>query len=138
MRKLGRWKWIWLLFVCAALQPRIDILAEESACHRAEIVQEDEERPDAQIGKEKLVAAQEGEERPAMQMGKQTLAAEYGEELRTEDVYDTIYDSIPLDEVEEILQDMKADEIDFSVREYVDQVLHGKAELSLADRKSVV
>lgn len=132
MRKLGRWKWIWLLFVCAALQPRIDILAEESACHRAEIVQEDEERPDAQIGKEKLVAAQEGEERPAMQTGKQTLAAEYGEELRTEDVYDTIYDSIPLDEVEEILQDMKADEIDFSVREYVDQVLHGKAELSLA------
>ena len=83
MRKLGRWKWIWLLFVCAALQPRIDILAEESACHRAEIVQEDEERPDAQIGKEKLVAAQEGEERPAMQMGKQSMARNCEQKMST-------------------------------------------------------
>ena len=63
---------------------------------------------------------------------KEILVAASNGEQRTEDVYDTIYDSIPLDEVEEILQELKADEIDFSVREYVDQVLQGNAELSLA------
>lgn len=99
-----RWKWIWLLLFCVVLQPRADVHAEESAFGQAEAVLAE---------KEILVAAGNGEQ-------------------RTEDVYDTIYDSIPLDEVEEILQELKADEIDFSVREYVDQVLQGNAELSLA------
>lgn len=102
-KRVIRRKWIWLLLLCAVMQPRADVQAKESACRRAE----------------------------AAQAGGDRLAAHDGEQAK-EDVYDTIYDSIPLDEVEEILQDMKADEIDFSVREYVDQVLQGNAELSLA------
>lgn len=46
-------------------------------------------------------------------------------------VYDTIYDSIPLDEVETILQEMKEQGIEFSVRDYVHQVMNGNGELSL-------
>lgn len=48
------------------------------------------------------------------------------------DIYDTIYDSIPLDEVEEILQEMKGDEISFSIKDYVNQVMSGDGELSLS------
>lgn len=46
-------------------------------------------------------------------------------------VYDTIYDSIPLDEVDTILQEMKDEGIEFSVRDYVHQVMSGNGELSL-------
>lgn len=46
-------------------------------------------------------------------------------------VYDTIYDSIPLDEVETILQEMKDEGIEFSIRDYVHQVMSGNGELSL-------
>lgn len=46
-------------------------------------------------------------------------------------VYDTIYDSIPLDEVETILQEMKEQGIEFSIRDYVHQVMSGNGELSL-------
>ena len=42
-----------------------------------------------------------------------------------------IYDSIPLEEVEEVLQELKGEEIDFSIREYVGEVLRGEGELSL-------
>ena len=45
--------------------------------------------------------------------------------LSSEDIRNRIYDSIPLQEVEEVLQDMKEDEVDFSIREYVDRVLAG-------------
>lgn len=58
--------------------------------------------------------------------------------LSSEDIRNRIYDSIPLQEVEEILQDMKEDEMDFSIREYVDQVLAGEGELSLAGMESYV
>lgn len=45
--------------------------------------------------------------------------------------YDAIYDSIPLDEVEAILQEMKDEGIEFSIRDYVHQVMSGNGELSL-------
>lgn len=48
------------------------------------------------------------------------------------DIDDTIYDSIPLDEVEEILQEMKGSEISFSIKDYVNQVMSGDGELSLS------
>lgn len=54
------------------------------------------------------------------------------EEQEPADVYSTIYDSIPLEDVEEILQEMKTEEIDFSIRGYVRQVMSGDGELSLA------
>ena len=53
-------------------------------------------------------------------------------------LFRSIYDSIPLQEVEEVLQDMKEDEVDFSIREYVDRVLAGEGELSLAGMESYV
>ena len=56
----------------------------------------------------------------------------YGAQKEPAEVYDTIYDSIPLDEVEEILQEMKGEEISFSIRDYVNQVLAGDGELSLS------
>ncbi len=58
--------------------------------------------------------------------------------LSSEDIRNRIYDSIPLQEVEEVLQDMKEDEVDFSIREYVDRVLAGEGELSLAGMESYV
>lgn len=53
-------------------------------------------------------------------------------ERESTDVYSTIYDSIPLEDVEEILQEMKTDDVDFSIRGYVSQVMSGDGELSLA------
>lgn len=53
------------------------------------------------------------------------------EERELTDVYSTIYDSIPLEDVEEILQEMKTEDIDFSIRGYVRQVMSGDGELSL-------
>lgn len=53
------------------------------------------------------------------------------QERELTDVYNTIYDSIPLEDVEEILQEMKTEEIDFSIRGYVSQVVRGDGELSL-------
>lgn len=47
------------------------------------------------------------------------------------DTFQTIYDSIPLDEVEEVLQDMKEEDIDFSIQQYVNDVIKGDCELSL-------
>lgn len=47
------------------------------------------------------------------------------------DVYNTIYDSIPLDEVETILQEMKDEGIEFSIQDYVRQVMSGNGELSM-------
>ena len=58
--------------------------------------------------------------------------------LSSEDIRNRIYDSIPLQEVEEVLQDMKEDEVDFSIREYVDRVLAGEGELSLVGMESYV
>lgn len=60
--------------------------------------------------------------------GKTVWAAEEEDK----ETFNTIYDSIPLEEVEEVLQDMKEDDIDFSIQEYVADVLQGKSELSLA------
>lgn len=54
------------------------------------------------------------------------------EERELTDVYNTIYDSIPLEDVEEILQEMKTDDVDFSIRGYVSRVMSGDGELSLA------
>lgn len=48
-----------------------------------------------------------------------------------EDIYNTIYDSIPLDEVETILQEMKDEGIEFSIQDYVRQVMSGNGELSM-------
>lgn len=48
-----------------------------------------------------------------------------------EDVYNTIYDSIPLDEVETILQELKDEGIEFSIQDYVRQVMSGNGELSM-------
>lgn len=48
------------------------------------------------------------------------------------DMYNVIYDSIPLEDVEAILQEMKTDGIEFSIRGYVSQVMSGDGELSLA------
>ncbi len=45
---------------------------------------------------------------------------------------DTIYDSIPLEEVEEVLSELKEDDIEFSIRGYVEDVLKGKGELSVS------
>lgn len=52
-------------------------------------------------------------------------------ELEETDTFQTIYDSIPLEEVEEVLQDMKEEELDFSIQEYVGDVINGDCELSL-------
>lgn len=54
-----------------------------------------------------------------------------GEEIGDSDTFQTIYDSIPLEEVEEVLQEMKEEEIDFSIQDYVDNVMKGDGELSL-------
>lgn len=54
-----------------------------------------------------------------------------GEEIGDSDTVQTIYDSIPLEEVEEVLQEMKEEEIDFSIQDYVDNVIKGDGELSL-------
>ncbi|MCM1246151.1 MAG: stage III sporulation protein AE [Roseburia sp.] len=54
-----------------------------------------------------------------------------GEEAGDADTFQTIYDSIPLEEVEEALQEMKEEEIDFSIQDYVEQVMKGDGELSL-------
>lgn len=43
----------------------------------------------------------------------------------------TIYDSIPLEEVEDVLQELKEEEVGFSFEEYVDKVVRGDATLSL-------
>lgn len=53
------------------------------------------------------------------------------ENIRDSDTFRTIYDSIPLEEVEEVLQEMKEEEIDFSIQDYVDNVMKGEGELSL-------
>lgn len=53
------------------------------------------------------------------------------ESIRDSDTFRTIYDSIPLEEVEEVLQEMKEEEIDFSIQDYVDNVMKGEGELSL-------
>ncbi len=44
---------------------------------------------------------------------------------------ETIYNTIPLDDIERVLQDLNEEEIDFSFRQYVDEVIQGRAELSL-------
>lgn len=54
------------------------------------------------------------------------------EEQEQTDMYSMIYDSIPLEDVEAILQEMKTDDIEFSIRGYVSQVMSGDGELSLA------
>lgn len=53
------------------------------------------------------------------------------ESIGDSDTFRTIYDSIPLEEVEEVLQEMKEEEIDFSIQDYVDDVMKGEGELSL-------
>lgn len=59
-------------------------------------------------------------------------------EQENADTFKEIYDSISLDEVEEILQDMKEGDIDFSIKEYVNDVMEGKSELSLAGMEDYV
>lgn len=65
---------------------------------------------------------------------KDIWAAENG----NTDTFQEIYDSISLDEVEEILQDMKEGDIDFSIKDYVDDVMQGKCELSLSDMEKYI
>jgi stage III sporulation protein AE len=48
------------------------------------------------------------------------------------DVTTEIYESIPLDDVEEALNELKEDDFDFSIQEYVSDVLNGDGELSLS------
>lgn len=95
-------KILWLFFVCAALSPGNPVLAAGTA--------------------------EAGIAPGAAETGNAPGAAEAGRD----GVYDTIYDSIPLHEVEEMLQDMKDDGVEFSVQEYVDRVMEGDAELSVA------
>lgn len=55
-------------------------------------------------------------------------AAETGES----DIANQIYESIPMDDMEKLLQELKEEDIDFSVKEYVKQVMEGDGELSLS------
>lgn len=73
-----------------------------------------------------------GEPVQAEEAGEENGKPVVTEEAVETDVYDAIYGSIPLDEVEEILQDMKGDDIEFSIKDYVAQVMEGDAELSLS------
>lgn len=56
-------------------------------------------------------------------------------EIAHSDMADTIYDSIPLEEVEDVLRELKEDDIDFSVQGYVEDVLKGNGELSVSGIK---
>lgn len=60
------------------------------------------------------------------------------EETEKEELFQTIYDSIPLEEVEEVLQDMKEEEIEFSIQEYVSEVMRGNCEMSLGGMESYI
>lgn len=51
--------------------------------------------------------------------------------VSTEETLNSIYDSIPLDDVEEVLESMKGEKIEFSIKEYVEGVMNGTGELSL-------
>ena len=68
----------------------------------------------------------------AAAVARSPVAEAAGRDEPATEIYDTIYDSIPLDEVETILQEMKEDDIEFSIRDYVNQVIRGEGELSLA------
>nr|MBP3599033.1 stage III sporulation protein AE [Eubacterium sp.] len=63
--------------------------------------------------------------------GGKIYAAEQGDVTATQDVFQTIYDSVPLEEVENVLQELKDEQMDFSFQQYVDKVIQGEAELSL-------
>ena len=68
----------------------------------------------------------------AAAVARSPVAEAAGRDEPATEIYDTIYDSIPLDEVETILQEMKEDDTEFSIRDYVNQVIRGEGELSLA------
>ncbi len=63
--------------------------------------------------------------------GQEVWAAEQEMQPEAQETFDTIYESIPLDEVEVVLQELNEEKMDFSIRQYVDDVIQGETELSL-------